>query len=267
MISRSRLALALLLSAVLVLPARAQDEYAAEVPVIDWTLVQTFIDLYNLQYEALKVKIRTEDHLDQMNARMPGMDRFRTPPFVSDSHDTGQFPFGGDFLGGLNSGDERGERYDRVFGTRPTFPAAAVAALPPTAQRYIRQAFAALEIDDSINQRAITSVGQDRHASGGIMRIFSALLDVVLNNSTKDHYLTANLDQINASLNMGNRQQNSVMRVLSHVAELLIGQTKRRRSEAYDSIQWQVLNAAEVIRRESASRGEIGMTLMHWRMP
>src|SRR5688572_29796134 len=102
------------------------------------------------EYEALWAQYQT---IVRMAQGLGNMDRYRIPPAAITGHDPSRWQYGSPWLQGLNSGDPRGTLYRQT--TRPlSAPAALLRELPPNARKAVENAYATIEITDSVAQIA-----------------------------------------------------------------------------------------------------------------
>src|SRR5206468_6513652 len=122
------------------------------------------------------------------------------------------------WLQGLNSGDNRGLLYQRT--TRPLDrPGALLDRLPAPARRAVENAYATVEITDSIAQIAGHQVALVRGYSGPLQQAVQALESDVLATRSSYHELTAILDKVAAGELLGRRQDIATNQLLSHALE------------------------------------------------
>ena len=208
-----------------------------------------------------------DQRVHEMGARLPGgMDRYRTVPILPSSHDVARYRYGGPLLGGLNTGDARGMLYRLVVGELPAV-AAAIADLPPAAQRVILNQYAHLEISDSITQRAIHQKALvSRFTGGELEAAIKALEQDTVHPRTAYHYLTAVVDKLTGAELIARRQETAFNQELSHALELLILRSKQNRDT----------DAAVMGMRLTALQGPVGggsvvagsaRALQTWRQP
>src|SRR5437660_7396396 len=140
-------------------PARAQlvvidpGNLAQAILIAERTLSE-----YNTLLEQYQTIVR-------MARSLGAMDRYRTPPIALTSHDVARWPYGAAWLQGLNSGDARGLLYRQA--TRPLDqPGTLLQQLPTSARRAVENAYATIEITDSIAQIAGHQVALTRGYNG-----------------------------------------------------------------------------------------------------
>src|ERR1700674_5243873 len=122
-------------------------------------LVQKTINEYQTLVQQYQTIVR-------MSQSLQNMARYRTVPIAFSSHDPSRFPYGAPWLTALNSGDARGDLYAQIARTMQRPGAAALARLPPDARRAIENAYATIEITDSIAQRGAHQVALVRGYGG-----------------------------------------------------------------------------------------------------
>ena len=84
--------------------------------------------------------------------------------------------------------------------------ATALARLPPDARRAIEDAYATIEITDSIAQRGAHQVALVRGYGGSLQSVVQLLENDILSPASSFHQLTAILDKVAAGELVGRRQ-------------------------------------------------------------
>jgi hypothetical protein len=114
--------------------------------------------------------------------------------------------------------------------TRPlSAPATLLQALPPAARRVVENAYATIEITDSVAQIAGHQVALVRGYSGALQQATQALEADVLDPRSRYHEMTAILDKVAAGELLARRQDNATNQLLSHALEQLLARGKRLR--------------------------------------
>ena len=215
-------AVVVVLLTALVVPARAQ------IVVIDpGNLAQSVLIAERTlrEYQALWAQYQT---ILRMSQGLGAMDRYRLPPSDITSHDPSRWQYGAAWLQGLNSGDARGSRYRRA--TRALVqPASLLQGLPAPARRVVENAYATIEMTDSVAQIAGHQVGLVRGYSGALQQAIQALEGDVLDPRPQYHDMTAVLDKVAAGELLARRQDNATNQLLSHALEQLLVRGKRVR--------------------------------------
>src|SRR5438309_3928836 len=140
-----RMVQTLALVAALVSPAHAQIVVTDPGNLAQATLIA---ERTLREYDALWAQYQT---ILRMAQGLGNMDRYRIPTIGITGHDPGRWPHGAPWLQGLNSGDARGTLYGQT--TRPLErPGALLAQLPPAARKAVENAYATIEITDSVAQ-------------------------------------------------------------------------------------------------------------------
>ena len=165
----------------------------------------------------------------RMTQSLQNMARYKTVPIAFSSHDPSRFRYGAPWLTALNSGDARGDLYAQIARSLQRPDAAALARLPPDARRAIEDAYATIEITDSIAQRGAHQVALVRGYGGSLQSVVQLLENDILSPVTSLHQLTAILDKVAAGELVGRRQDTASNQLLSHALEQLLAQAKRRR--------------------------------------
>ena len=185
-------------------------------------LVRRTIQEYGKLVEQYTTIVRMAEGLQNLG-------RYRTVPIAFSAHDPSRWPYGAPWLTALNTGDPRGDLYAQIARTMRRPSPAALAPLPPEARRAIENAYATIEIADSIAQRAADQVGLVRGYGGRLQSVVQLLENDILSPLSAFHQLTAILDKVAAAELVGRRQDTASNQLLSHALEQLLAQAKRRR--------------------------------------
>jgi len=110
------------------------------------------------EYEALRAQYET---LLRMSRGLGDMDRYRVPTLAGAEHDIARWEYGRTWLHGLNTGDPTGAAY-RGAARSLEPPGYSLGQLPPSARRAVEQAYATVEIADSVAQVGGHQVAQIR---------------------------------------------------------------------------------------------------------
>ena len=178
------------------------------------------------EYQTLVDQYQT---IVRMSQTLPNMGRYRTVPIAFSAHDPSRWAYGAPWLTALNSGDARGDLYAQIARTMQRPSAATLARLPPKARRAIEDAYATIEITDSIAQRGAHQVALVRGYGGRLQSVVQVLENDILSPVSAFHQLTAILDKVAAGELVGRRQDTASNQLLSHALEQLLVQAKRRR--------------------------------------
>jgi hypothetical protein len=178
------------------------------------------------EYQTLVQQYQT---IVRMSQSLQNIGRYRTVPIAFSSHDPSRFPYGAPWLTALNSGDARGDLYAQIARSLQRPDAAALARLPPDARRAGENAYATIEITDSIAQRGAHQVALVRGYGGSLQSVVQLLENDILSPASSFHQLTAILDKVTAGELVGRRQDTASNQLLSHALEQLLAQAKRRR--------------------------------------
>lgn len=177
------------------------------------------------EYNTLVQQYQT---LTRMSQGLGSLGQYRIPTIGITGHDVGRFPYGAPWLQGLNSGDAGGELY-RQAARRLERPGSLLDSLPISARQAVQDAYATIEITDSIAEIAGHQVALVRGYSGVLQRATQALEADVLNTSAGYGDMTAVLDKIAAAELLARRQDMATNQLLSHVLEQLLARSKRER--------------------------------------
>ena len=177
------------------------------------------------EYEMLRAQYET---IMRMGRSLPSMEGYRLPSVVTGSHDAGRWEFGGPWLRGLNAGDPDGSAFWRT-ARQLQRPGASLEALPPAARRAIEQAYATVEITDSVAMMGGHQVGAIRAYTGRLQHAIDGLQSDVLNTLPRFHEITTILDKVAGGELIGRRQDMATNQLLSHALEQLLARSKRLR--------------------------------------
>ena len=195
------------------------------------------IDPANL-YQAILIAERTlsEYHtlvqqyetIVRMGRSLGSLDRYRTPSIAITGHDPSRWPYGEPWLRGLNSGDARGTLYEQT-ARRLERPGAELNSLPAPARKAIENAYATVEITDSVAEIAGHQVALVRGYNGLLQQVVQEFQNDVLNTLPRYHEMTAVLDKVAAGELVARRQDMATNQLLSHALEQLLARSKRTR--------------------------------------
>lgn len=177
------------------------------------------------EYETLVAQYQT---IVRMAKGLDNMGGYRLPTIGTTSHDATRWQYGRPWLQGLNSGDPTGAAYLET-ARQLTRPGATLDQLPPAARRAIEQAYATIEITDSVTQLGGHQVALVRGYGRELQNAVNALESDVLNELPRYHELTAILDKVAAGTLIGRRQDMAANQLLSHALEQLLARGKRLR--------------------------------------
>jgi hypothetical protein len=212
---------------VLVLLAPATSARAQLVVVDPANLAQTIMIAERTlrEYETLLTQYQT---IVRMSQGLGPLDRYRIPTIGITGHDPARWPYGAPWLQGMNSGDARGTLYFQT--ARPLErPGALLAQLPPAARKAVENAYATIEITDSVAQIAGHQVALVRGYSGPLQQAVQALESDVVNPGSSYHQVTSVLDKVAAGELLARRQDVATNQLLSHALEQLLARSKRLR--------------------------------------
>src|SRR6476646_319165 len=155
--------LTLLLSA----PARGQ-----EVVVDPTNLVETILiaERTAREYATLLEQYET---IVRMARGLGSLDRYRIPTIGITGHDVGRWPFAAPWLQGLNTGDPYGGLYEQTARVLAR-PGVVLANLPQAARRATENAYAAIELTDSVAVVGANQVALIRGYSQQLQEVMAA---------------------------------------------------------------------------------------------
>jgi hypothetical protein len=211
---------------VVLLPGAAP--VVAQIPVTDpGNLAQAVLIAERTlrEYEALWQQYQT---LMRMSQGLGNMGRYRLPSTVMRAHDPARWTYGRAWLEGLNGGDPTGAAYGQTV-RRLERPEALLELLPSNARRAIENAYATVEITDSVARLGGDQVARSRQYAATLQRAIDALEDDVVSTAPGQHEMTAILDKVAAGALIGRRQDATANQLLSHALEQLLARGKRLR--------------------------------------
>jgi hypothetical protein len=154
--------------------------------------------------------------------------QYRMPPIGITAHDPSRWLYGAPWLQGLNTGDAQGALYKQT--ARPLErPDGVLDPLPSSAQQAIEDAYATIEITDSIAEIAGNQVALVRGYSGTLQQATQTYENDVLNTLPGYHDMTAVLDKVAVGELLARRQDMATNQLLSHALEQLLARSKRMR--------------------------------------
>jgi conjugal transfer/entry exclusion protein len=180
----------------------------------------------------------------KMARGLGSLDRYRTPSIAITGHDPGRWPYAAPWLQGLNSGDARGTLYEQV-ARRVKRPGVILTSLPPNARQAIENAYATIEITDSVAEIAGHQVALVRNYNGTLQRLLQEFERDVLNGLPQYHDMTAVLDKVATGELLARRQDAATNQLLSHALEQLLARSKRLRDTEAATMNMRLLGMRE----------------------
>src|SRR5256885_12313401 len=141
----------------------------------------------------------------KLGRSLGSLDRYRTPPIAMTGHDPSRWPYAAPWLQGLNSGDARGALYQKT-ARRLERPGTVLNALPADARTAIENAYATIELTDSVAEIGGHQVALVRGYNGVLQQLVQELERDVLNSLPGYHDMTAVLDKISTGELVARRQ-------------------------------------------------------------
>jgi Domain of unknown function (DUF4141) len=233
------------------------------------------IDPGNLA-QAILIAERTLRHYDELRRQyetirrmgqgLGNMDGYRIPTIPITSHDPSRWPYGREWIQGLNSGDATGQAY--LATTLPLMrPTALPARLTATTRRALERQYATIEITDAVAMMGGHQVALARGYHGRLQDAVQALEGDVLNGLLRYHEMTAILDKIAAGELLGRRQDMMSNQLLSHALEQLLARSKRQRDTEAATMNMQLTMWRDASAANAAFVAGSGDALRNWRQP
>ncbi len=215
------------------------------------------------EYQTLWEQYQT---IVRMGQGLGNMDRYRIPTIATTVHDPGRWEYGRAWLEGLNAGDPTGAAYAADV-RRLERPGSALQQLSPAARKAVENAYATIEITDSMAQTGGHQIALVRGYSGRTQRAINALEADVLNGLTSYHEMTAILDKVAAGELIGRRQDMAANQLLSHALEQLLARGKRLRDTEAAAMNMRLVGMRDGrVAGESLVKGAAS-DLRTWRQP
>jgi hypothetical protein len=217
-----RAAMVIVVWAVIAAPA------AAQFVVIDPANLAQAILIADRTLREYNTLLQQYETILKMARSLGSLDRYRTPSIAITGHDPSRWPYAAPWLQGLNSGDARGTLYEQV-ARRVERPGALLGALPPDARKAIEDAYATIELTDSVAEIAGHQVALVRGYNGTLQQLVQEFERDVLNTLPRYHEMTAVLDKVATGELLARRQDAATNQLLSHALEQLLARGKRLR--------------------------------------
>lgn len=189
------------------------------------------------EYDTLLQQYQT---IVRMSQSLGSLDRYRVPAIGITGHDLSRWPYGAPWLQGLNSGDARGTLYEQT-ARRLERPDGVLDHLPPSARKAIEDAYATIEITDSVAEIGGHQVALVRDYNGKLQQVTQEFENDVLNVLPRYHQMTAILDKVAAGELLARRQDMATNQLLSHALEQLLARSKRMRDTEAASMNMRLL--------------------------
>lgn len=215
------------------------------------------------EYQLLSEQYQT---LLRMAQGLGNLDRYRLPEIGISTHDAARWPYGAALLRALNGGDARGAVYRQAM-RRLEAPAASLQRLPPAARRAVENAYATIEITDSVAQIAAHHVALVRGYSGALQTATQALEADVLDTRSRYHEMTAVLDKVAAGELLARRQDNVTNQLLSHALEQLLVRGKRLRDTEAATMNMRLIGMRNGRTAGTSLVRDVATDLRTWRQP
>ena len=146
-------------------------------------------------------------------------------------------------------------------------PASLLQRLPPAARRPVENAYATIEITDSVAQIAGHQVALVRGYSGRLQDATQALEADIMDPRPRYHEMTAVLDKVAAGELLARRQDNATNQLLSHALEQLLVRSKRLRDAEAATMNMRLLGMRDGRAAGSSLVSGAANDLRTWRQP
>lgn len=238
----------------------------AQFVVIDPANVAQAILIANRTLQEYHTLVQQYQTIVRMSQGLGALGQYRIPVIGITSHDVARWPYGGPWLQGLNAGDPRGTLYGQV--ARPLEPPGTVLdALPASARQAIQDAYATIEITDSVAQIGGHQVALVRGYNSPLQQATQALEDDVLNTLPRYHQMTTVLDKVAAGELLARRQDMVTNQLLSHVLEQLLVRSKRMRDTEAATMNMRLIGMRDGRTAGANLIRGAGDDLRSWRQP
>jgi hypothetical protein len=194
------------------------------------------------------------------------LDRYRMPAIDITAHDPSRWLYGAPWLQGLNSGDATGERYMQTTRALQR-PDALLDTLPEATRKAIQNAYATIEITDSVAEMGGHQVALVRGYSGLLQGVTQLLESDVLNPGSSFHQMTAILDKISAGELLARRHDTAANQLLSHTLEQLLARSKRLRDTEAATMNMRLIGMRDGRAAGTALIAGAAADLRSWRQP
>jgi hypothetical protein len=215
------------------------------------------------EYNTLVTQYET---IQRMAQGLGSMERYRIPVIGITGHDPERWVYGAPWLQGLNSGDARGTLYEQTIRTLDK-PGTALTGLPDGARKAIENAYATIELTDSIAEIGGHQVALVRGYSGLLQNATQALEADVLNPQASYHDMTTVLDKVAAGELLARREDMAGNQLLSHVLEQLLARSKRLRDTEAASMNMRLLGLRDGRTASASVIAGAADDLRSWRQP
>lgn len=140
--------------------------------------------------------------------------------------------YGRRILSALNVGDPTGRAYRQIVDALD-LPTDVVARMPPGVQRRLTNAYAAIELADSVSQLAVDQLGAMRVEGAHNLQVAKDMEKDAVSTNEDLHTQTALLNKINTATVLGLRLQDHMTKALTSTLEqLLVANRRQRGAEA-----------------------------------
>jgi hypothetical protein len=245
---------------VVVMPARAQivvhdpGNFAQAVLIAQRTLRE-----YQVLWDQYQTILR-------MARGLGHMERYRIPSTPSTRHDVDRWEYARPWLEGLNSGDPDGAAYAQT-ARRLERPGATLEQLPMAARRAVEEAYATVEITDSVAQTGGHQLALVREYSRRLQQAIRALEGDVTSSDPRSHDMTAVLDKVAAGELIARRQDMAANQLLSHALEQLLARGKRLRDTEAAAMNMRLVGMRDSRVAGASLVKDAASDLRTWRQP
>jgi conjugal transfer/entry exclusion protein len=214
------------------------------------------------EYDALVAQYQTIQRIGQGLGDLNG---YRVPNIGTSQHDVDRWTYGSQWLQMLNTGDIDATAYTNA--TRQLALPEGLESLSPAARRAIEQAYATIEITDSVARTTGQDIGRLRTYRNRLQQAVAQLESDVVNASAPYHEMTAVLDKVAAAELVARRQDMVGNQLLAATVEQLIVRAKRMRDAEAVTMNMRLTNIRDGRAAGASVVAGAGDDLRAWRQP
>ena len=214
------------------------------------------------EYETLAAQYQT---IQRMGQGLGDLNGYRMPSISTSQHDADRWSYGRQWLQMLNTGDIDATAYAHV--TRALGLLEGLESLSLGARRAIEQAYATIEITDSVAHTTGQDIGRLRTYRDRFQQTVAQLESDVVNASAPYHEMTAVLDKVAAAELLARRQDMVGNQLLAATVEQLLVRAKRMRDTEAVTMNMRLTNIRDGRAAGASVVAGAGDDLRTWRQP